>query len=382
MTLLNDYTVEYLPSTTWVELDDLVELTCNIGRKNNTDIWPVSTARFKFRYPSGFATPLTGLNVDVPIRFQSPNNVSGYAWNGYIKDAYVEWGMPYANSIGNDDYLIIEGEGALGKWGRQNGEGYTYSSGPANGTLTPVLANYNLDWNGNVTDEPVAGDTINESLLSWFQRFVYATQSRVLDGFTKSTIDDTLRRGTVYLLSNATQTQSSISFSDATNTSTTAIYQEIEFDSIADNFLTQVVVTAESKTTQRAETGSAPYRSFTIDALADSEGQMLNIAEFVLARAQGQEIAPSKITVSSLGQNGAPIDTLGITFMFTPSLYTEVEFRGTTYIVHIEGATMTANPEFTRITYYLSPYEANAFFILDSTDFGILDTNKLALYDA
>jgi hypothetical protein len=41
---------------------------------------------------------------------------------------------------------------------------------------------------------------------------------------------------------------------------------------------------------------------------------------------------------------------------------------------------MTATPEQTRVTYYLSSAESNPYFILDSDDFGILDTNKLGLY--
>jgi hypothetical protein len=43
----------------------------------------------------------------------------------------------------------------------------------------------------------------------------------------------------------------------------------------------------------------------------------------------------------------------------------------------MEGATMTANPDASRWTFNIVSSEAQNFFILDSADFGVLDTNRL-----
>jgi hypothetical protein len=51
--------------------------------------------------------------------------------------------------------------------------------------------------------------------------------------------------------------------------------------------------------------------------------------------------------------------------------------RGTRYQCVLEGATITATPESTRFTYYLSSAEAYSFLILDDAIYGKLDNNKL-----
>jgi hypothetical protein len=67
-------------------------------------------------------------------------------------------------------------------------------------------------------------------------------------------------------------------------------------------------------------------------------------------------------------------------FARLPTYFTKITFRGVTYVARIEGATLSALPDQTRVTYYLSPAEANPWLILDSATNGLLDTNKLALY--
>jgi hypothetical protein len=47
--------------------------------------------------------------------------------------------------------------------------------------------------------------------------------------------------------------------------------------------------------------------------------------------------------------------------------------------VFLEGGTMTATPEQTLFVFDVVSSAANDFFILDSTTFGILDTNRLGL---
>jgi hypothetical protein len=54
-----------------------------------------------------------------------------------------------------------------------------------------------------------------------------------------------------------------------------------------------------------------------------------------------------------------------------------VVFRGTTYFSIIEGVTVTATPESSRYTYYLSGQDLNNYLILNNTVFGTLDYNKL-----
>jgi hypothetical protein len=54
-----------------------------------------------------------------------------------------------------------------------------------------------------------------------------------------------------------------------------------------------------------------------------------------------------------------------------------VTFRGTVYQSVVEGITVTATPESSRYTYYLSGADLNNYLVLNDTVFGTLDYNKL-----
>ena len=54
-----------------------------------------------------------------------------------------------------------------------------------------------------------------------------------------------------------------------------------------------------------------------------------------------------------------------------------VTFRGTVYQSIIEGISVTATPESSRYTFYLSGADLNNYLILGDSVFGRLDYNKL-----
>lgn len=383
MTLFNDYTVEYYDGATWVAIPDLLNITCTIGRKLITDSWSASNASFTFRYPTGFASPYTDLLVDVPIRFFTPNNQTEPGWCGFIRDLTVAWGKPYKAGVGEADLLFIDAEGALARWGRLEGNGFVPTTVTANGQLTEVVNNYGLSWNGNLTNEPVKPMAADASVLEWFQKFLNTVQGRPIDGMT--IFGDPTKQPNVHVYSNATNSFTGVSFSDTLNNGTNNIYDTLNFDSLADNYLTQIIVTSPGNADQIAQTGSAPYRSFTVDSYANSAAQANDIAKYLLSASQGQVVAPSEVSAVSSGQADCRLDTLAqanpiFRFALLPLYFVKVTFRGTTYVARIEGATLTADPDQTRVSYYLSSAENNPWFILDSSTNGVLDTNKLALY--
>jgi hypothetical protein len=381
MTLFNNYTVEYFYSNAWIEIDELQELTCTVGRKNFTDDWSASQATFRFRYPTGFASPLSDIKIGTPIRFSSPNSIAGGAWSGYVKDVEAEWGMPYQSGVGNADYLIISGEGALGQWGRTAGTGFTPSSALANAQLTEVTSHYGFNWNGNLTSEPVEPVATDSTLLDWFQSYANTVQARVLDGYPQGTVDDIYRRGNVFLLSNASFIKAGVNFSDVDNDIFYQVYDVLDFDSLADNFYTQAIVTSPVVANQIAAVGSAPYKSFTKSTYARTVAQAADLAGYLLAQGQTEIISPTVISCVSSSQDVALLDTLGGgRFVELPYYYIDIKFRGVQFEARIEGATLTATPEQTRVTYNLSSQEANPFFILNDPNFGVLDQNKLGLY--
>jgi hypothetical protein len=289
--------------------------------------------------------------------------------------------MPYIDGVGQADQLIIQGEGALALWGRTQGDGFTGSNNFANGQLSEVANHYGLDWNGNLTNEPVQAVATDGPLLNWLQTFSNTVQSRLLDGAPRSVVDDPNRRGSILLVSNASYFITPIQFSDISNDANFAAYDVLDFDSLADNYVNQVTVQSPGLADQTAQIGSAPFRSFVLETYTETTAQSLDIANYVLGALDEQSVAPNVVSLVSSTQKGADIDTMGLVqFWFLPAAKTRISFRGTTYSAQIEGATLTAGPEQTRITYYLSSADSNPFFILDNPDFGVLDQNKLGLY--
>jgi hypothetical protein len=382
MSSFSGFVVEYYTSSAWVSIPNLVSLNCTIGRKQITDSFAASNSTFVFRYPTGFVSPLADLNIDIPIRFRTPNNLTGEpSWSGFIKDASVEWGKPFNAGVGQADYLTIVAEDAFALWGRVIGDGLALGAGTASGTISVATANYGLAWNGNVTSEPVGASTVTGSFMDWTQKIINTIQGRPLNGWNQPTALDAAQPPTAYLARNAEIQDATVQFSDTTNDATNRIYDQLTFDSLSDNYYDQVLVKSPGLADQTAETGSAPYRTFTVETFSNSTSQMDDIANYVLTIAQGQVIAPSSVSAVTSGQHTQNLDTLGGTRFITTILkMVKIVFRGTTYYSRVEGATMSADPEQTRVTYYLSPQQANLWFVLDSAVSGVLNQNRLGLY--
>jgi len=117
-------------------------------------------------------------------------------------------------------------------------------------------------------------------------------------------------------------------------------YTEITFDSLADNYYTQVAVDPESFAEQRVQTGAAPYRTYKVNTLNASTGQALDYANYLLATYQNP--------------------------------------RGTTYQCIIEGAAFSGTPQGgVYATYYVSGADLNNYLLLNNAVYGRLDSNKL-----
>jgi hypothetical protein len=333
MSSFSGFVVEYYTSSAWVSIPNLVSLNCTIGRKQITDSFAASNSTFVFRYPTGFVSPLANLNIDIPIRFRTPNNLTGEpSWSGFIKDASVEWGKPFNAGVGQADYLTIVAEDAFALWGRVIGDGLALGAGPASGTISVATANYGLVWNGNITSEPVGASTVTGSFMDWTQKILNTVQGRPLNGWNQPTALDAAQPPTAYLARNAEIYDATVQFSDTANDATNRIYDELTFDSLSDNFYTQVLVKSPGLADQTAETGSAPYRTFTVDTFSDSTSQMDDIANYVLTIAQGQVIAPSSVSAVTSGQHTQNLDTLGGSRFITTILnMVKITFRGTTY---------------------------------------------------
>jgi hypothetical protein len=174
---------------------------------------------------------------------------------------------------------------------------------------------------------------------------------------------------------------STINFSDVANDSTNQVYNQINFDSLADNFYTQVTVTPESfgAATVTKSGATTPYRTYQTNTLNASTAQATDFANYLLGNYGTAKFAISSFTCMAEAQSSFQLDKIGYLALLTraPGTQVAVTFRGTTFQCIIEGVTMSATPAGASFTYFVSGADLNAYLLLDNTVFGTLDNNKL-----
>jgi hypothetical protein len=174
---------------------------------------------------------------------------------------------------------------------------------------------------------------------------------------------------------------STINFSDTTNNATNQVYKQINFDSLADNFYTQVTVTPESYSAATVTQSGAttPYRTYSTNTINASTAQATDFANYLLGNYSTARFAISSFTCSAEAQSSFQLDKIGYNALLTraPGSQVSVAFRGTTYQCIIEGVTMSATPAGASFTYYVSGADLNAYLLLDNAVFGKLNNNKL-----
>jgi hypothetical protein len=157
-------------------------------------------------------------------------------------------------------------------------------------------------------------------------------------------------------------------------------YDQIDFNSYADNYWTQVSVTplGSSVVTVTQAGATTPYRTYSINTLNSSTGQATDFANYLASLYSTPQFRIASISCLSTDSLNVQIDKLGTqTPVSYPGMRVTVKFRGTTYSAIIEGVTISATPESSRYTFTLSAAEQNNYLILDSTVYGRLDYNKL-----
>jgi hypothetical protein len=160
------------------------------------------------------------------------------------------------------------------------------------------------------------------------------------------------------------------------------VYDRIDFASYADNFYSQVTVDPESFAAQTVQTGSRPYRTYSVNTVNASASQATDYANYLLNNFTTGSLAIASFSCLANAQNTFSLwdlATSGNTLSIGNCVGAQVNvtFRGTTYTMIIEGAAFSAVPGEARYTYYVSAADLNAYLILDNAVFGKLDSNRL-----
>jgi hypothetical protein len=345
---------------------NLQNVQLSFGRQKPLDQYNADTATVTMRYPNGYASPValfvTGTWVRISARLD-PALAFEQLWVGRIADVDVNYGMPYAGSVGNADYVTLICEGYFANFGRLDGNGYAMPAGTISYQCAQALAQTSLDVSPLYTaTTPFPATTISGTWGDWINRVVLTLNGKLLDTGTGIAITNAYYKYT-----------STVAFSDTTNDLTNHCYEQLAFSSLADNWYTQVTVDPESYSPATVQTGSAPYRTYLVNTLNNSTSQATDYANYLLSTYKTQSLRIFAITCNLNAQIGnAPF--FGQT---SPGGQVRVIFRGTTYQCVVEGGSYSATPGSATATFYLSAQDLNNYLTLNDAVYGKLDNNKL-----
>ena len=372
---LQSYTVSFTvdDGVSWTALTNVQNIQFSIGRQAQLDQIKSSYGSFEMRYPTGYASPVTALVSGTVVRIQNTTGTPYTVWLGKIDNVTVQYGIPFAGGVGPQDYVNVTIEGAFAALGRMQGNGYSMAAGTITSQMTAASTEtgLSLTFDGTAA-QTLAATTINSTWGDWVNRVCQSTNSRIWDSF------DYLSTAVISPFSSNVNT---VNFSDTANDSTNQVYNQINFDSLADNFYTQVTVTPESfgEATVTKVGATVPYRTYQTNTLNASTAQASDYASYLLSNYDTPRFAISSFSCMAEAQASFQLDKIGAvnTLAYAPGTQVAVAFRGTTYQCIIEGVNVSATPAGAMFTYYVSGADLNAYLILDNATFGVLDANKL-----
>jgi hypothetical protein len=360
-----------LPTTDWVVLNNVQQISCTIGRQSLQDTFEPSRMNISARYPSGYSAPITALVVDTQVRVKRTGSTYTM-WTGRIRNVSVEYEIPYNNAtgVGVSDNVSIECEGALAQWGRLQGNNLFVGASDLLTQLSNVLAGTNINYGTTYTAATaplLSASSVSDSLANWLNTACATTGSTIKDGSDSNIVGINGRDFAGNL---------PVQFSDATNNSSYQTYDSIVFDSKSSDYFTEIELNTESYGDVVVSTGTAPFRTLRQTTFSASASQATDLANYLLGIYGDNGFGISEISCKSEAQNQWNLD-LGYGWWDIIGYTTYVAFRGQLFRCVITGSTFSATPNESRFTYYLADIGLTPYLILDDAGAGILDQNKL-----
>jgi hypothetical protein len=347
-------------------ISNIQTINITYGRTLSTDPFKGGGATITGRRPDLLPTIFIGQIIYI----STVGTTDGYSFYGYVTDFIVDYGIVPA-----EDVWTIVCEDALGSAGRA-----TVTASVAAGTLTrtamqtlgtpaSIYPEGGIGFS-NGTQKVSAINATNENLLSLFNKVIATEQGLIFNGAPNFFFGSPFK-GMGYRPRNAYQLPVA-EFTDTTpQAAALAVkYERIEFAGLADSYATKVIVDPRAAADQVAGTGNNVYTVSTFD---ENDAQAAATAAYILSTlAIGTEVP---VSISCISEDQTTDKDLAAASGLP---WVNIALRGNQYTCAVQGGTIFATPEQTRFTYNLTLQPQNSFnFVLDSTHYGKLDTNKL-----
>ena len=340
-------------------------LSFTIGRPSWFDTWSGNTCTFTVRNNTGQAA-----NIAQGDLITIGNDLSLYSLYFYVVE------VTFQDEIAaNGSTATITGRDPLGQilqFPLSAGSGYSTYSLQQVSELMDLLAPYNPPYpdpspnNGRTLvpgtfDASTIGQRIADIILTENSRYYFDGQTVIYPRSAAPTVGD-------------------VNF--GTNSSTTVVYEQLDRKYPNANYPNQVNLTSTTNGTTTS-TATGPYRrNYNRNVLLLDLVQQQDQTDYYVNTLSDATALYADVSFNDLAQTSSQItkvlDALPLNGGQQTSLtYTPPGGSATTLTMVIEGGKISAVPGQTNFTYYLSPLVIYDLFTLDSSSFGILNTNRL-----
>jgi len=355
----------------------VVTLTSNVitgcswswGRQYVTDSFQGNTCQVFGIKPGNVTTfPELGAAISVEVTDASGAGQTAF-FNGFCFNVEIQYGI-----IAALDTFTISLESPLSRLGRQTATLTTTAGSSITSAITSLdaLTPLGVEYNAFPFYSTTSAQTIEQTITDHINLLQRGEQCYVIE-LGNETVPEEDSTSVTFISNKTPKTLNSWTISDTgTTTSTTIRYEQINFQSMADNYSTKVIVNAVGFAQQDAGTGTYVYE---LDTINGSASQADDIAGYVKTMLDLNQRNPTSVRFNGAANN-SPIQAAR---MGTNYDGVTITFRGTTYYALIEGCSFNANASNWDCELYLSALAYQPWFQLDSTQLGVLNTNKLGL---
>jgi hypothetical protein len=346
-------------------LDDLQTVNITTGRKNVQDPYKAGTANIEGRNPSDL--PVIEVGDFLRVEAYPPDeSLQYFMFQGRIADVQIQYGFVPAldrytifaeDALANAGRLNVNGSWAAGRTTAQAADDILAGTGVPIVFITPALAGASK----------VSAQTLtNANLLTVLNQLMATEQGNL----TSASNDQIQWQGRNEL----TVSNPSAKFTDdpqEVSVTPQIAYDVLNFASLADNVATKVIVTPEGLAPQTFGSGTKSFEMRSYDQTTSQAGDLAAYVQSTLTQATD---VPFSISSRTSLQSDLFLIALASTGAQERN-FVEVELRGTIYNCIINGATVSSDPQDTRVQLYLFAADLSAFFVLDDDFYGVLQTD-------
>jgi hypothetical protein len=349
---------------------ELQTLTLNTGRRQVTDPFKAGTATLTGRNLATLPTINIGQTAD--IEFDQGTGSYVLWWSGYVSDLSKSFGFTTTG-----DQWTLQLEDSLAVAGRASTRaGFSWLAGDTTGDAAASAGNDAGVRSGAIFVPGTFKSTVsaqsipNTNFLDILNQLATTEQGRlfpVRNGFGGPGPGVNFRpRNDFY------NTLSTVFTDDTVASGLTKItYNQVNFVSQADSYFDVVIVTPEGLAPQQSGTGTRLLNIATYD---QTTTQAKSLADYLSNTLSVRDATPYSLSVfNDVQTNNAALNLA----KDAAGTRVQVILRGQTYNVTVEGGTISANSEQTRVTLYFAPAVVTVPFILDDAVQGVLDQNRL-----